>query len=99
MARCGVPAVASEGGLPEAEAHAMRRWILASAAPRHPMLWNSVLAVLPLALALMLGVMLRERLQMPPASGHHAITARQLYFETAGGTRVIWTLTPNEGEK
>jgi hypothetical protein len=101
--------IAREGGLGEAEAAELRRAIAqaASCARARPLMVNAALAMIPLAIVLVLGSTLQEALMhsvqdhsAPPASiASGATAARQLYFQTAGGTRVIWIFTSDEEEK
>ncbi|HVG53475.1 MAG TPA: hypothetical protein VM846_03570 [Vicinamibacterales bacterium] len=98
-----------EGGMVEAEAGRMKRTIAAAAGdvPARPLIVHAALAAIPIAIALVLGSTLREAVMAPvparPAisasAAGDATAARQLYFETAGGTRVIWIFTPDEEEK
>lgn len=106
--RSGDP-IAREGGMDEAEAAALKRVILAAAADtrERPLIWNGVLAAIPVVAVLAIGSQLRESLttaQHNQRSATAAATgdltaARQLYFQTAGGTRVIWIFTADEEQK
>jgi hypothetical protein len=97
--------LAEEGGLSDTDAQTMRRRVLA-ARVQHPagsLVWHSVLAALPLAAVFVLGMVLQRALTPPPAAADVAgsrVTAgpRQIYFQTAGGTRVFWTLTSESTE-
>ena len=101
--------IAREGGLGEAEAAELRRAIAqaASCARARPLMVNAALAMIPLAIVLVLGLTLQEALTTsvqdhsarPPSIAIGATAARQLYFQTAGGTRVIWIFTSDEEEK
>ncbi len=101
--------IAHEGGMLEAEAAAMKRTILAVASDSQdrPLIWNALLAAIPVVIVLTIGTALRESLmtaaqRRPPATSAAAGSipgARQLYFQTAGGTRVIWIFTPDEEQK
>ena len=100
--------IALEGGMIEAEAAAMKRTILAVAADTQdrPLIWNALLAALPIVVVLAIGTTLRESLMTaaqhrPPTPSAVAGVSgsRQLYFQTEGGTRVIWIFTPDEEQE
>ena len=100
--------IAHEGGMLEAEAAAMKRTILAVAAGAQdrPLIWNVLLAAIPVVVVLAIGSILRESLivavqHRPPTTSTVAGVsgARQLYFQTEGGTRVIWIFTPDEEQE
>jgi hypothetical protein len=96
--------IAREGGMGKAEAAELRRAIAEAAgcAPARPLIVNVALTAIPLAIVLVLGSALRDSLMT--GVRHEATTleaadgslsrAHQLYFQTAGGTRVIWIFTP-----
>ena len=106
--RSGDP-LAREGDMNAAETAGLRRAVMAAAgdAPARPLIVSAALAAIPLSIVLVLGSALRESLltsvQHRAATVHAADSqgARQLYFQTAGGTRVIWFFTPgsDEGDK
>jgi hypothetical protein len=100
--------IAHEGGMGDAEAGQMKRAIAAAAgdAPARPLIVHAALAAIPIAIALLLGSTLREAVMAPvparpvtSASAAGGAAARQLYFQTEGGTRVIWIFTSGEEEK
>jgi hypothetical protein len=97
--------MAHEDGLVEAEAAAMKRAILAAAGDTQgrPLIWNALLVAIPVVIMLAIGTTLRESLmtavqqRTPTTSAVSGVSgARQLYFQTEGGTRVIWIFTPEE---
>ena len=101
--------IGREGGMTDAEASALKRAIAAVAAdaPGRPLIVNAALAAIPLAILLGVGSALREavttsvrdRSALPVSAAASATAAHQLYFQTAGGTRVIWIFTPDEEGK
>lgn len=102
--------IALEGEMGATEAAGLKRSVMAAAggAPAQPLIVNVAFAAIPLSIVLVLGSALRESLitavPRKPALAHangSTGPARQLYFQTEGGTRVIWIFTPgsDEGEK
>ena len=98
-----------DAGLSQAEAHAIRRAMLAALDARTPapLWWPHPLAIAAtVALTLAAGVIVGQRLPPPrdgrdaPAMAHAGGAPidgdlRQLQFATPGGTRVIWVFNPD----
>ena len=91
--------LAREEGLSEAEVQTLRQKVVLAAVERRSGWWPGAVAVagsvmVALVVGVLAGIRLAPNISEFPQPAVIAQESRQLQFETAGGTRVVWVLNP-----